>query len=151
MKVLLLKEMPALGSRGDLITVSNGYARNYLIPRKLAVPASEGVMEYAGRLKAQEEKRSQERRRQEEELAAKLSSVSCTLKRKAGEDEKLFGSVSGADIAEALNTQGFDVDRHQVVLEQPVKALGVYTVPIQISSGIKTSVKVWVVKETEKA
>ena len=151
MRILLLKGIKELGLRGDLVTVSNGYARNYLIPRKIAVPATEGVMEYAGRLKATEDKRLAEQRRQQEEMIAKLASVSCTLVRKAGEDEKIFGSVSGADIAEALKSQGFDIDRHSVILENPIKALGVYTVPIQISSEFKTSVKVWVVKETEKA
>ncbi|MEK7766429.1 MAG: 50S ribosomal protein L9 [bacterium] len=146
MRVLLLQDVDHVGPRGELITVSDGFARNFLLPRKLAERATVGSEQVAARFKSSAEKRRGERRRQDEELAAKLGAVSCTLTRKAGDDEKLFGSVSGADVAEALKAQGFEVDRRYVVLEAPIKSLGVYTVPVRLAAGIEAAVKVWIVR-----
>jgi large subunit ribosomal protein L9 len=151
MKVLLLKEVEHLGRRGRTVSVPDGYARNFLIPRKLATPLTEGAAEYAKRLEADDAKKHEEELKHVRELVGKLAGVSCTITRKAGEDEKLYGSVSSVDIAEALAAQGFEVDRHRIVLEQPIKALGVFTVPIRFSPENEASVKVWIVREGAKA
>lgn len=151
MKILLLKRVENLGHRGDLLDVSSGYARNFLIPRKLATVATEGVEAYAGRLRQDEAKRRELENAQLKEAAEKLSGASCTISRKAGQDEKLFGSVTSSDVADALNEQGFSVDRRKVILREPIKSLGVFTVPVRLSPDHEAQVKVWVVREAEKA
>lgn len=151
MKVLLLQRVENLGFRGDLKNVSDGYARNFLIPRKLATPATEGVEAYAQRLREDEEKRRVIENAQLAETKDKLAAVSCTISRKAGDDEKLFGSVTSADVADALNRQGFSIEKRKVVLDEPIKALGVFTVKVRLSPEHEADVKVWVVREPEKA
>lgn len=146
MKVLLLHDVEHVGPRGELVSVSNGFARNFLLPRKLAQPATAGSEAFAARLKQAGAKRRAEQATRDQETAGKLGEVSCTLTRKAGEDEKLFGSVTSADVAEALAAQGFAVDRKQVHLAEPIKALGVYTVTVRVAPGAEAGVKVWVVK-----
>jgi len=150
MKVLLLKRVENLGHRGDMTEVSDGYARNFLIPRKLATPATEGVEAYAARLRQDEDERRQLEEAQLKTAAEKLAEVSCTISRKAGTDEKLFGSVASADVADALNKQGFSIDKRKIVLEEPIKTLGVFTVPVKLSPDHEASVKIWVVREAEK-
>lgn len=150
MKVLLLKMVEKLGTPGLLADVSDGYARNFLIPRGLAVVATDGAARFAGQLKASEERRRQKEEQEQKETAGRLSGVSCTISRLAAEDEKLFGSVSPADVAEALGAQGFAVDRKEIVLDEPIKALGVYTVTVRLGQRHEAQVKVWVVREAEK-
>jgi large subunit ribosomal protein L9 len=150
MRVLLLKEVEHLGVRGQLIQVAEGYARNFLLPRRLAVPATAGVEAQASRMQAAEAKKREARMAEFKALADKLSGVSCTLARKAGPDEKLFGSVAAADVAEALAAQGFAVERRQVQLEEHLKTLGVFTVPVKLAPEITAQVKVWIVREGEK-
>ena len=150
-KVLLLAEVEHLGPRGNLVNVADGYARNYLFPRKLATLATAGVEEFATRLQASEAKRAAAERTELAALATKLTDVSCSIPRKAHDDEKLFGSVSAADIAASLASQGFKVDRKHIVLAEPIKTLGVFTVPVNLGHDVKAAVKVWVVRETGKA
>jgi large subunit ribosomal protein L9 len=150
MRVLLLKEVESLGVRGELVQVADGFARNYLLPRKLAVPATAGVEAQASRMKAAEDKKREAKLAELKALADKLSGVSCTLARKAGPDEKLFGSVAAADIAAALAAQGLPVDRRQVQLAEHLKTLGVFTVPVKLAPEITAQVKVWIVREGEK-
>lgn len=147
MRVLLLKEVEHLGHRGRLVNVADGFARNYLFPRKLATPATAGAASYAARLEAVETKRRAAEEAGYRELAAQLAGVSCSLSRKAGADEKLFGSVSAGDIAASLAVQGFKIDRKKIVLPEPLKALGVFTVPVKLSAEHQASVKVWIVRE----
>lgn len=150
-KVLLLAEVEHLGPRGNLVNVADGYARNYLFPRKLATLATAGVEEFAGRLQASEAKRRTAEQAELTALATKLTDVSCSLPRKAHDDEKLFGSVSAGDVSVALAAQGFKVDRKHIELAEPIKTLGVFTIPVNLGHGVKSSVKVWVVRETGKA
>ncbi len=150
-KVLLLSEVEHLGPRGELVNVADGYARNFLFPRKLATLATKGVEEFAARLRATEAKRREVEKVALNELAGKLADVSCSLPRKAHDDEKLFGSVSAGDVSAALASQGFKVDRKHIDLPEPIKTLGVFTVPVNLGHGVKASVKVWVVRETAKA
>jgi len=147
MDVILREDVEKLGSAGDVVTVKDGYARNYLLPRGLAYPATDG-----NRRRLESEHKSRARRVEAEvgqakELAARLEAVSLSFSMKAGEGDKLFGSVTTHDVAERLKAEGFDVDKKAVELEEPIKALGVYKVPIRLHPDVKPEVRVWVVKE----
>ena len=148
MEVILMEDVENLGSRGEKISVKDGYARNFLLPRKLALPAtSSGV-----RMMKEEERRRAVREvkmhREAEELARALNKVSCTAEVQAGEDDRVFGAVTSGDIAELLNSQGFEIDKRKIALDEPLKALGVYTIPIRLYSDVEAKVKVWVVKKS---
>lgn len=147
MIVILRDTVENLGNRGDRINVARGYARNYLIPNKLAVEATPGNL----RTFSEEDKlrsvRENKIQRQAERLAEKMKKVSVTAAAQVGEDDKLFGSVTSHDIEELLRAQGFEVDRKRILLEEPLKALGVYTVPIKLHKDVECSIKVWVVKK----
>ena len=147
MKVILRQKVADLGNIGDVVTVSDGYARNYLIPRDLATRADKAKvrqLEHERRIiTAREEKALKEVR----ELAKKIDDLSCTLTVKAGDEDKLFGSVSAADIAQALHEAEIEVDKKNIELEEPIKELGVYSVPISLGRGITARLKLWVVRE----
>lgn len=145
MKVILLHPVRGLGNTGDTVNVKKGFARNYLIPNDLAAPAtasSAKALEHQKRLV--ETKLTQEKKNAETQ-AERLASASCTIERHVGEEDKLFGSVTTRDIAQALQTEGFEVDHNQLVLEEPIKFLGVYQVPVKLLADIEAKVKVWVV------
>ncbi|MGE5313343.1 MAG: 50S ribosomal protein L9 [Acidobacteriota bacterium] len=147
MKVILRQNYEGLGNIGDVVTVKDGYARNFLVPRKIAYRAA------AGSLKALEEEKKQNERKEvklvkeAEALASKLGNVSLTISMKVGEDEKLFGSVTSQMIAEALAAQNFTVDKRDITLEEPIKALGIFEVPVKLHTKVSAKVKVWVVRE----
>ena len=147
MDVILRENVDKLGAAGEVVSVKDGYARNYLLPRGLAYPATEGNKH---RLEA--ESKSRARRADAEvakasEVATRLEAVSLSFTMKAGEGDKLFGSVTSHDIAERLKAEGFDVDKKTVELAEPIKALGVYKVPVRLHPDVKPEVRVWVVKE----
>jgi large subunit ribosomal protein L9 len=147
MEIILIEDVPSLGKSGDLVRVSDGYARNYLLPRRKAMKAT------ATGLKAVEQERhlvqnKQDKLEQEaQELAQRIEEISCTVAKPAGEEGKLFGAVTSADIEEALREQGVSVDRKKIVLEEPIKNLGVYTVSLKLHSSVVAQLKLWVVKE----
>ncbi|MBI4548551.1 MAG: 50S ribosomal protein L9 [Ignavibacteriae bacterium] len=147
MKIILRQDHEKLGQFGDIIEVKDGYARNFLIPRKIAYPATEG------NLRAFEEEKKQHLDRQKKELhraektVAELEKISITLKMKVGEDEKLFGSVTTQMIADELKERNIIVDRRNIEIEEPIKALGIYTVNIKLHTNVTGKVKVWVVRE----
>ena len=147
MKVILKEDVSNLGKIGDMVAVADGYGRNYLLPRGLAVEASTRNVKILEHQKKVIKAKIQKQKSGAELLANKLSSVSCTVAKKAGEEDKLFGSVTTKDIEEALKTEGFSIDRKQILLEEPIKRLGVYSVTIKIHPEVTTEVKVWVVKE----
>lgn len=147
MEVILMEDVPSLGKTGDLVKVSDGYARNYLLPRKKAVTATANnlsALEHNRRLLqhklSKEEKEAQK-------LAKRIEEISCTIAKPVGEGGKLFGAVTSTDIEGALREQGIVVDRKKVELEEPIKNLGVYTVPIRLHSEMVVPLKLWVVKE----
>ena len=147
MDVILRQDVEKLGNAGDLVTVKNGFARNYLLPRGLAYAATEGNKK---RLEAEAKMRVKQAGAQlgvARDVAAKLELVSLTFSMKAGEGDKLFGSVTAADIAERLHAEGFLVDKKTVELPEPLKALGAYKVPVRLHHEVKPEVRVWVVKE----
>jgi large subunit ribosomal protein L9 len=147
MDVLLLRDMNKLGREGDLVSVADGYARNYLIPKGCAVAASEKTVKLQEKIRAERLTREASERREIEELAEKLSNVSVTTAVKVGEDEQLYGSVTAQDIATLLEDEGFPIDRKQIILENPIKALGVYAIEIRLHPEISATIKLWVVKE----
>ena len=147
MKVILTRDVPSLGKRTDAVEVKPGFARNYLIPQGLALPATEQSMKsIQHRIKSEEQKLSK-KKQQAEELAKGINEISCTATVQAGEEDKLYGSVTAADIAELMAQQGIKIDKRKIVLEEPIKKLGVYNVPIRLHPEVEATVKLWVVRQ----
>jgi len=149
MELILREEVPNLGRRGDVVQVKNGYGRNYLLPRKLAVPLTEGNRKMVEQQKAAALKRDAKEQADAQQLAGILSQTTLILTRKAGETGTLFGSVTSLDIAEALEKKGFHVDRRKILLEDPIKQLGDFAVPVRLHREVTVSVPVQVVAEPE--
>lgn len=147
MKVILQKDLGRRGSMGDIVEVAEGYARNYLIPNGIAKKAEDANVKALEHNKKVVQAKINKEKKEAEKIAEKLSSHSCTITKKVGEEEKLFGSVTSADIEEALKKDGFNVSKKDIVLEDHIKALGVYTVPVKVHAGVTANLKVWVVKE----
>jgi len=147
MKVILRKDHDKLGTTGSVVDVKDGFARNYLIPRDLAFPASKGNMRSLQEEQKQAGRRGEKEKKSSEKIAAELEKVSVTLQVKVGEDEKLFGAVTSQMIAEALAEKQVNIDKRQIELEEPIKALGIYDVPVKLQQGVTAKVKVWVVRE----
>ena len=147
MKVILRKDSDKLGHVSEVISVKDGYARNYLIPRGIAYEATDGSLRQLGEENKQQSRRVDKEHGQAEAIAAKLEKVSITIKMKVGEEEKLFGSVTAQMIAEALIEKEITLDKRQIELEEPLKALGIYDVPVKLTGGVSGKIKVWIVRE----
>lgn len=147
MDVILRQDVDNLGRAGELVTVKDGFARNYLLPRGFAYLASEGNRRRIEAEARQREKRAGAQHEEAREVAGRLEAVSLTFTMKAGEGDRLFGSVTAAEIADRLAAEGFAVDKKAVELHEPIKALGVYKVPVRLHHDVKPEVRVWVVKE----
>ncbi len=147
MKVILQEDVDTLGKAGDIVKVADGYGRNYLIPKRLAVPADVRNLRALEHDRRVIEARSKKVRRSAEEMGGRLSSLSLTIPAKAGEEGKLFGAVTSRDIAEALERAGVTVDRRMVLLEEPIKQVGDYKVKIKAGTDIVPEVSVRVVAE----
>jgi large subunit ribosomal protein L9 len=147
MLVILRENVENLGSTGEVVKVTDGYARNYLLPRNLVVAADEKNIAAIEHHKRTLEKKRQAQRATAQVLAKKLEEFSCNISRKVGENDKLFGSVSVSDIADALKKAGYKVDKRSIILESAIKALGVHTVTIKLEPEVSATVKVWVVKD----
>ena len=147
MEVLLLKDMDALGREGDIVSVAKGHARNYLVPRGFAVAASAQALKLQEKIRADRLAREASERQEFDELAETLSKVSLTTVVKVGEDEQLYGSVNAQDIGALLEEEGYTIDLKKIILEHPIKALGVYAVQIQLHPEVAATIKLWVVKE----
>lgn len=147
MLVILRENVENLGRIGDLVNVTNGYARNFLIPRKLVMVADPANVKMIENQKKVLEKKRVAARAVSQELAKKISDQSVTISRKVGDGDKLFGSVTQSDIADALKKTGLAVEKRMITLEHPIKALGVHTVTVKFDQDVSSTVKVWVVKE----
>ena len=147
MEVILRQAVENLGHPGDIVTVSPGYARNYLLPRGVAFVATEGNKKRIAQEKARLEAAEAERREAASSVAKQLEEVSITFSARVGEEGKLFGSVTAADIAHQLEQQGFTVEKRQIDLHEPIKALGVYRVPVRLHADVRPEIKVWVIKQ----
>ncbi len=147
MKVILTEEVEAVGQPGDLLTVKDGYARNYLIPNNKAVQATTHNMGQLDHQKRLIGEKLNKIKHEAEKLAKKIEQVSCTITKPAGEEDKLFGSVTSSDIGESLNNEGIEIDKRKIVLDEPLKKLGIFNIPVKLHPEITATLKVWVVKE----
>ena len=147
MLVILRENVENLGRIGDLVNVSEGYARNFLLPRKLVAIADKGNVKMIENQKKILEKKRLAAKGQAIDLAKKINDATVTISRKVGENDKLFGSVSTSDIANALKKAGHSVEKRMIKLAQPIKALGVHNVIVEFESDVSATVKVWVAKE----
>ena len=147
MEVILREHVDNLGRRGDLVKVADGYARNYLLPRKMALLATEGNKKVIEREKVKFEAKEAEEQKVAQAVADRLGSVEIEIARKVGETDALFGSVTNADVAESLAAKGFDIDRRKVQLHDPIKKLGEFTVPVKLHRDVVVTLKVKVVAE----
>jgi large subunit ribosomal protein L9 len=147
MEVILREHVDNLGRRGEIVKVADGYARNYLLPRKLALLVTDGNKKQIERERAKFEAKEAEERKVAEAVAARLSNADIVIARKVGETEALYGSVTTADIAEALAAKGFDIDRRKLQLAEPIKKIGDVEIPIKLHREVNATVKVHVVAE----
>ena len=147
MEVILRQSVDNLGQPGDVVTVSPGYARNYLLPRGVAYAATDGNKKRIAQEKARLQAAEAQRRESAEELAKRLEEVSITFSARVGDEGKLFGSVTTADIAEQLAAQGFEIEKRQIDLSEPIKALGVYRIPVRLHADVRPEIKIWVIKQ----
>jgi large subunit ribosomal protein L9 len=150
MEVILREHVDNLGRRGEVVKVADGYARNYLLPRKLALLATDGNKKQIERERAKFEAKEAEEKRIVSAIADRLANVDVVIARRVGENNVLYGSVTTADIAEALTAKGFDLDRRKIVLEEPLKQIGDVEVPIKLHREITANVKVRVVPEGQE-
>ena len=147
MEVILKKSVEGLGAPGDVLKVADGYARNYLLPMQLAVHATERnrrYLEHQKRVIDQQESKDKERAR---EIASQITGVTCTLKRRAGENDRLFGSVTSMDVAEALRAEGFELERRFLELAEPIRELGVFMVPVKLHTDVVVELRVVIERE----
>jgi large subunit ribosomal protein L9 len=147
MEVILRHAVENLGKPGDVVKVKNGYARNYLLPHNLAYEATPGNLKRIQQERARLEAAEGQRRDAAQEIATKLEQVSLTFSARVGEEGKLFGSVTAADIAQQLEQQGFHIEKRQIDLHEPIKSLGVYRVPVRLHADVKPEIRVWVIKQ----
>jgi large subunit ribosomal protein L9 len=147
MEVILKEDIATLGLRGDVVKVAEGYGRNYLLPRKLAIQASAANKKVIEQMKAAAVRRSAKEKAGAEALAKQFEGVSVSFQRKSGENDQLFGSVTSSDIGEALAKKGFEIDRRKIQLHEPLKSVGEFTIPIKLHKDVTTHLKVTVEKE----
>jgi large subunit ribosomal protein L9 len=147
MKVILKEDVGKLGYMGDIVNVKDGYARNFLIPRGIAAVADTKNVKALEHEKRVIDRRAEKHRAESQTLAEKISAVTLKLKAKAGEEEKLFGSVTAMDIAEALKAEGFEIDKKKIVLDEPIKRLGSHTASIKVAREVNATVNVEVEAE----
>ena len=147
MEIILRQGVENLGKPGDVVNVKAGYARNYLLPHGLAYEATPGNLKRIQQERDRLEAAENERRAGAQGIAEKLEQVSLTFSARVGEEGKLFGSGTATDIAQQLETQGFHVEKRQIDLHEPIKALGVYRVPVRLHADVKPEIRVWVIKQ----
>jgi large subunit ribosomal protein L9 len=147
MKVILRQDMENLGSIGDIVEVKNGYGRNYLIPRQYAYYASDVAVKKIKFERKQYDKRQEEQKAAAEQFAAKLAEFQVSIPMKVGEDDKLFGSVTNQAISEQLALMGHNIDRRHIIIEEPIKTLGVFNVKVKLHKDVIAPLKVWVISE----
>ena len=147
MEVILRQHVDNLGRRGEIVKVADGYARNYLLPKKLALPATAGNKQHVERERKIFEAREAEERGQAQALAARLSALTISIARRVGDTEQLYGSVTASDIAEFLKEKGFEVDRRKLILPEPIKSLGEHDVPLKLHREVTVPLKVHVTRE----
>src|SRR5271170_6659493 len=151
MEVILKEDVNKLGSRGDVVKVAEGYGRNFLLPRKLAIEANAGNKAVIVQMKAASVRRSAQEKEQAEELAKQFEGVSLSFLRRSGEHDQLFGSVTSSDLGDALAKKGFNVDRRKIQLHEPLKTVGEFSVPVKLHKDVTAHLKVVIEKEAVEA
>lgn len=147
MRIVLREDIEKLGRRGEIVDVAPGYARNFLLPKGKALHATDGNLK---RVEQERRKFAVRLAKEKEDAAAmarRLAGISCTIVRKVGENDHLYGSVTPADIAEYLVKEGVELDKRRILLDEPIKALGIYTIPVKLHPEVSGEIRVWVVKE----
>jgi large subunit ribosomal protein L9 len=147
MEVILREHVEHLGERGEIVKVADGYARNYLLPRKLALPATDGNRRHVERERKIVEQREAQTKAQADGLAAQLAAIDITIARRVGDTEQLYGSVTSGDLADFLKSKGFEVDKRKLILPEPIKTLGDHQVPLKLHRQVTVPLTVHVVKE----
>ncbi|MFZ3330382.1 MAG: 50S ribosomal protein L9 [Candidatus Acidiferrales bacterium] len=147
MQIILQEDVEKLGTRGQLVEVAEGYARNFLLPRKLGLEATAGNLKRLEKMRANFEKKEATEKAAAQQQGELLAAVSLEFTRKAGENDQLFGSVTSGDIAEALVAKGFEIDKKRIVLAEPIKIMGEYEVPVKLHREVSANVKIAVKKE----
>lgn len=151
MKILLKKDIEKLGNSGDVVVVANGYARNYLLPKKLATIVTPGNVKQIKLQRKKQEEKHREEMEKLQALANEISNVSCTITVKTNEEGKLFGSVTAQHIANAISGKGYHVDESMIILETAIKKCDLYNITVALHPEIKSQCRVWVVSESEKS
>lgn len=147
MIVILKKKVDKLGDIGDIVNVKDGYARNFLLPMNVAEASTPKKVAEIQALKEKEKLQQEKDHAEALELAEKLAHTSCTITMQAGEEDKLFGAITTLDIAKVLSAEGINIPKKKIVLEEPIKKLGIYNIPVKLTSDIEAAFKLWVVKE----
>ena len=147
MKVILRQDVPSLGKAGDAVEVKNGYGRNFLLPRNLAIPATRGNLNAINEIEKQNEVQQRKKLREAEKIKINLEKLSLTSEVLVGEEDKIFGSVTAQNIVELLKENSIDIDKKDILLEEPIKSLGVYTVPVKIEKDVIANIKLWVIRK----
>jgi large subunit ribosomal protein L9 len=148
MEVILKEDIAKLGSRGDVVKVAEGYGRNYLLPRKLAIQANAGNKAVIEQMKSASLRRSAKEKTQAEELSKQFDGVALSFQRRSGENDQLFGSVTSGDIVDALAKKGFNLDRRKVQLHEPLKTVGEFAIPVKLHKDVTAHLKVVIEKES---
>jgi len=151
MEVILKEDVPKLGTRGDVVKVAEGYGRNFLLPKKLAIEASKGNKAVIDQMKSAAVRRSTKEKAGAEELSKQFDGLSVSFQRRSGEHDQLFGSVTSGDIADALEKKGFNVDRRKIQLHEPLKTLGEFMIPVKLHKDVTAHLKVVIEKEAVEA
>lgn len=147
MKVILREDLKNLGNAGEIKKVKDGYANNYLLPKKIAYPASDHYLKVLENEKISTMKKLEKVKKEAEEIKEKLENISLNINVKTGEDEKMFGSVTAQDIADKLQEQGINMLKKHIVLEESIKKLGIYNITVKIAPEVEAILKVWIIKE----
>jgi large subunit ribosomal protein L9 len=148
MKVILREDVEDVGTAGQTVEVKDGYGRNFLIARNLAIPATQANLKAIGEIDKQKQFRIRKRRKAAELIKDRIEKLSLQIEVQVGEEDKMFGSVTNSDIMHLLEKEGVTIDKRSVELEEPVKALGVYTVPVKIEKEVTAHLKLWVIKKS---
>lgn len=147
MRIVLREDVEKLGRRGEVVNVAAGYARNFLLPKGVALHATEGNLKVVERERRRYVVHQAREREDAAAIARRLAGISCTIVRKVGENDQLYGSVTSSDIAEYLAKEGVVIDKRRILLDDPIRTLGIYTVPVKVHAEVQGEVRVWVVKE----
>lgn len=148
MKVILREDVTDLGTAGQTVEVKSGYGRNFLLPRNLAIPATSANLKSIGEIEKQKLVRNRKRRKAAELVKDRIEKLSLSREVLVGEEDKMFGSVTSGDLSEMLEKEGIIVDKRAIELEEPIKALGVYTVPVKCDREVTANLRLWVIKKS---